>query len=164
MLIGGMTQTQELGERFGRLLTERGLRVTSQRLSVLGELAREPHDATAQQLWERLRGRGVRIGLATVYRTLGALSDGGVVDVLSHRSRELCYRLCGEGHHHHLVCTSCHRVVELPDCELEPWLEQVAAEHDFVATAHQVELSGLCGACRPEPRLRSESARAGGAA
>ena len=148
MLIGRMARSQELSDRFGKLLADRGLRVTTQRLSVLGELAREPHDATAQQLWERLRRRGVRIGLATVYRTLGALSEEGVVDALSHRSRELCYRLCGEGHHHHLVCTSCHRVVELPDCDLGSWLEHVAREHDFVATDHQIELSGVCGDCR----------------
>jgi Fur family ferric uptake transcriptional regulator len=143
-----MTASQELTDRFRGLLTDRGLRVTKQRLSVLAELAREPHDATAQQLWERLRRRGVWIGLATVYRTLGALSDEGVVDVLNHHSREVCYRLCGEGHHHHLVCTSCHRVVELPECDLEPWLEKVAATHDFVATEHQIELAGLCAACR----------------
>ena len=55
-------------------------------------------------------GRGSGVGLATVYRTLGWLAENGVVDTLSHNRGEACYRLCGDGHHHHLVCSGCHRV------------------------------------------------------
>ena len=50
---------------------------------------------------------------------------------LMHHRGEACYRLCGEGHHHHLVCSGCHRVVELGDCELDPWLTDLTAEHGF---------------------------------
>lgn len=131
-----------------RLLASGGVRVTRQRLAVLGELAREDDDLTAQKLWGRLRERGSSVGLATVYRTLAMLSEKGVVDALAHRGSELCYRLCGEGHHHHLVCSECHRVVELEGCELAGWVDKVSAEHDFVATAHSVELTGVCSSCR----------------
>ena len=115
---------------------------------MLDELAREPHDITAQELHRRLRVGGERIGLATVYRTLGALAEHGIVDTLSHNPAEACYRLCGEGHHHHLVCSGCHRVVELPECGLDDWLAVAAEREDFVPTAHHVEIVGLCGACR----------------
>ena len=110
-------------------------------------LATEPNDATAQQIHDRLRERGHRIGLATVYRTLAALTDRGALDVLSHRPGELCYRLCGDGHHHHLVCSSCHRVVELEGCELEPWLDRLGVAHGFSVTAHSVEVTGICADC-----------------
>jgi Fur family transcriptional regulator, ferric uptake regulator len=129
-------------------LADADLRVTRQRLRVLEELAREPHDVTAQELHRRLREQGERIGLATVYRTLGALAEAGIVDTLSHSPLEACYRLCGEGHHHHLVCSECHRVVELEECGLDDWLTAAAAREDFVATAHRVEVVGLCGSCR----------------
>jgi Fur family transcriptional regulator, ferric uptake regulator len=125
-----------------------GIRPTRQRLRVLEELAQEPHDATAQQLYRRLRDGGERIGLATVYRTLGMLAEHGVVDTLAHSAGESCYRVCGDEHHHHLVCTGCHRVVELTDCGLDDWLERVAAATDFTPTAHQVEVAGLCADCR----------------
>src|SRR5581483_4993231 len=115
---------------------------------VLGELARERDDATAQELWSRLRERDSRTGLATVYRTLALLSGAGVIDAFSHRAGEQCYRLCGEGHHHHLVCEHCHRVVEVEECDLGKWLDGVAQEHGFVATGHQVEITGLCADCR----------------
>jgi Fur family transcriptional regulator, ferric uptake regulator len=131
------------------LLAASGIRATQQRVRVLEELAGEPNDATAQQLFERLRAGGERIGLATIYRTLALLSGRGVIDALTHHSGgELCYRLCGETHHHHLTCSECHRVVELGDCELEPWVEQISAAHGFAATGHLVEVTGVCGGCR----------------
>jgi len=125
-----------------------GLRVTGQRLHVVEELAREPNDVTAQQLFERLRDRGVGIGLATVYRTLALLTERGIIDALAHHSGELCYRLCGVGHHHHLMCSGCHRIAELQDCDLEDWVSGHAARHGFTATKHQVEIIGLCADCR----------------
>jgi Fur family transcriptional regulator, ferric uptake regulator len=132
-----------------RLKLERhGLRATRQRLAVLQALATEPNDATAQEIYACLAKRGETVGLATVYRTLALLNDHGVVDALAHRPGELCYRLCGEGHHHHLVCAECHRVVELDDCDLDDWLERVAITHAFSISGHTVEVTGICADCR----------------
>jgi Fur family transcriptional regulator, ferric uptake regulator len=136
---------QELGE----LLERKGVRATPRRLEVLGELARERDDVTAQELWARLREHDSGAGLATVYRTLALLSERGVVDVLSHHGTEQCYRLCTDVHHHHLLCSSCHRVVEVRECELESWVAGVAQRYGFVPTDHRVEITGLCPDCRP---------------
>lgn len=131
------------------VLKAAGVRVTRQRLEILEELAREPDDVTAQALWSRLREQhGSSVGLATVYRTLSLLHEHGAIDALSHHGGELCYRLCGSGHHHHLVCSSCHRIVEVTQCGLDDWLGEVAARHGFVATGHEVEITGLCADCR----------------
>ena len=130
------------------LLERSGVRATARRLEVLGELARESDDVTAQQLWSRLRERDSHTGLATVYRTLALLSEKGVVDVLSHHGGEQCYRLCGEQHHHHLFCERCHRVVEVQECGLDDWVAAAVKQHGFVATEHRVEIVGLCADCR----------------
>ena len=135
------------------LLQESSVRATPRRLEVLEELARERDDVTAQELWGRLRERGSRTGLATVYRTLALLSEKGIVDVLSHdvashRGGEQCYRLCGDAHHHHLLCERCHRVVEVQECGLDEWVSSAARKHGFVATDHRVEIVGLCASCR----------------
>ena len=130
------------------LLERKGVRVTRQRLEVLAELSQERDDVTAQTLWRRLRARDSATGLATVYRTLALLSEKGVVDALSHHGTELCYRLCSDAHHHHLTCTSCHRVVEIEQCGVAGWLDDVSRRHGFVATDHRIEISGLCPACR----------------
>jgi Fur family transcriptional regulator, ferric uptake regulator len=130
------------------LLERHDVRATPRRLEVLGELAQERDDVTAQQLWSRLRERDSRAGLATVYRTLALLSEKGVVDVLSHHGGEQCYRLCGDEHHHHLLCEKCHRVVEIQECGLDDWVAAAAKQHGFVATDHRVEITGLCADCR----------------
>src|SRR6201984_2782946 len=110
------------------LLERNGVRSTPRRLEVLEELKRERDDVTAQQLWSRLRERDSRAGLATVYRTLALLSEKGVVDVLSHHGGEQCYRLCGDEHHHHLLCERCHRVVEIQECGLDGWVTAAAQQ------------------------------------
>ena len=147
--IGRMpTTVQAGGGDFPGLLARSGVRSTRQRLEVLGELARERDDVTAQGLWRRLRDRGSTTGLATVYRTLALLSEKGVIDSLSHHGTELCFRLCTESHHHHLLCTTCHRVVEVEQCGIDGWVEEVASRHGFVATEHRIEIAGVCSTCR----------------
>jgi Fur family ferric uptake transcriptional regulator len=131
-----------------RVLQAVGARATRQRVRVLAELMRERDDVTAQELHGRLRTSGEPMGLATVYRTLGLLAGEGVIDALSHHPSELCYRWCGDEHHHHLVCNRCHRVIELRECELDSWLNRLSADHGFVATGHRLEVAGLCGDCR----------------
>ena len=149
-----MTEAQsEIGpvaaaRRAEGLLRGLGVRSTQQRVRVLVELMTERDDVTAQGLYERFRGRGERLGLATVYRTLSLLAGSGAIDALSHHPGELCYRWCGDQHHHHLTCSSCHKVVELGDCELDAWLGRAASEHGFVATGHRLEVAGLCAGCR----------------
>ena len=130
------------------LLARKGVRATRQRLEVLAELARERDDVTAQSLWRRLRERDSHTGLATVYRTLSLLQEKGVIDSLSHHGTELCYRLCTDSHHHHLLCTTCHRVVEIEQCGIDGWIAEVTSSHGFVATDHRVEITGVCGDCR----------------
>lgn len=135
-------------DQVAAFLAKNGIRETPQRVFVVEELAREENDATAAQIYDRLRRRGTNIGLATVYRTLSLLHEHGAVDTLTHHAGELCYRLCAEVHHHHLVCTGCHRVVELRDCDLDPWVKRSARKHGFTAIDHQVEIVGLCVDCR----------------
>jgi Fur family ferric uptake transcriptional regulator len=130
------------------VLTSHGMRVTGQRITVLDAMIGEQGDTTAQALHERLRRTNPTLGMATVYRTLNALADTGVLDRLHHEGTSTCFRYCAPGHHHHLTCRSCHAVVELRDCDLAGWAQHVAAAHGFAAAEHSVELSGICAACR----------------
>jgi Fur family ferric uptake transcriptional regulator len=129
-------------------LAEAGVRATRQRLLVLDTLALEPDDATAQEIYARLRRSGEPVGLATVYRTLSLLSERGAVDEFAHRPGETCYRVCRAGHHHHLVCERCHAVAELADCEVDEWLAEAARAQGFLPTSHTLEVVGLCADCQ----------------
>lgn len=121
-------------------------RETKQRGEVLASLG--GGDAlSAQELHDRLRHTGSKTGLATVYRTLRMLADDGVVDVLREDPVQLRYRLCSVEHHHHLVCESCGRVEEIPDCDVSEWAARVARRRGFRVRTHRAEILGLCGSC-----------------
>jgi Fur family ferric uptake transcriptional regulator len=87
------------------------------------------------------------VGLSTVYRTLQQLADSAEVDVLRSDDGEARYRRCSAGHHHHLVCRSCGRTVEVAGPTVEAWAERVAAEHGFREVSHTLEVFGVCAEC-----------------
>jgi Fur family ferric uptake transcriptional regulator len=122
-------------------------RNTRQRSAVSALLAEVEGFHSAQELHAMLRQRGERVGLTTVYRTLQGLADAGEVDVMRPPGGEHLYRRCSEGHHHHLVCRSCGRTVEVDGPAVEAWAERVAAKHGYVNVSHTMEIFGTCPAC-----------------
>lgn len=123
-------------------------RMTRQRSAVTEVLADTEDFRSAQQLHETLRSRGHGIGLATVYRTLQSLADGGEVDVLRTTDGEAVYRRCARReHHHHLICRGCGATVEIEGPGVEAWAAQVGAAHGFEEIEHVVELWGTCARC-----------------
>ena len=122
-------------------------RSTRQRAAVNDILGELEEFRTAQQLHDELRRSGNSIGLTTVYRTLQALAETGGVDVIRTGDGEAAYRRCSTGHHHHLVCRSCGRAVEVSGPAVEHWANAVAAEHGFREVRHDLEIFGTCSNC-----------------
>ena len=116
-------------------------------VKLLSTLERVGGFASAQELYQILRRDGDGIGLTTVYRALQTVLDDKIVDVLRREDGESIYRLCGESHHHHLVCRSCGTTVEIEGSSVEKWAEVIAKEHRFREVGHTIELFGLCAAC-----------------
>jgi Fur family ferric uptake transcriptional regulator len=124
-----------------------GTRPTRQRRAVVGALAVVDDFRSAQDIHDLLRRNGEHVGLSTVYRTLQALADGGEVDVLRTGDGEALYRRCSATHHHHLVCRSCGRTVEVEGPAVEQWADAVADRHGFTAVSHSLEIFGTCPDC-----------------
>jgi Fur family transcriptional regulator, ferric uptake regulator len=123
-------------------------RNTRQRAEVLALLAGTEGFRSAQQLHADLRAQGAKVGLTTVYRTLQLLAEAGEVDQMRMPAGEQLYRRCGRGrHHHHLVCRSCGRTVELEGPDVERWADQQATEHGFTDVNHTFEIFGTCANC-----------------
>lgn len=123
------------------------LRPTRQRLAIDAALRAAADFQSAQEIHDALRQGGDKVGLATVYRTLQAMADSGQVDVRHNPAGETTYRRCSDSHHHHLVCRSCGRTVEITGSAVERWAHAIADEHGFTDVAHTVELVGLCADC-----------------
>lgn len=117
----------------------------------MAEQLRDQTDfVSAQELHSSLKGSGESVGLATVYRILQNMASDGEVDVLRAPDGEAIYRRCSTGHHHHLVCRSCGRAVEVEGPQVERWAAAVSSEHGFTDVEHTVEIFGICADCSAE--------------
>lgn len=124
------------------------VRTTRQRTAVADLLSRVDGFRSAQELHELLRKEGASVGLTTVYRHVQALADSGEVDVLRHEDGEAVYRACSSpAHHHHLVCRSCGRSVEIEGPAVERWTSRIAQTHGFTDVQHTLEIFGTCQVC-----------------
>jgi len=128
-------------------MVETARRPTRQRAAVAALLEDVSDFASAQELHAKLREAGQRVGLATVYRTLQAMASDGEVDMMRTDEGEAVYRRCSTGHHHHLVCRSCGRTVEVEGPAVERWAERVSTEHGFRDVRHTLEIFGTCEGC-----------------
>jgi Fur family transcriptional regulator, zinc uptake regulator len=128
---------------------ERGLKLTPLRKRVL-QLVWERHAPIgAYDILEKLSSEGLGSAPPTVYRALNFLISAGLV----HRIDTLnAYFGCESPRTDHaaqfLVCRSCHGVTELGDPAISRLLARRVKAAGFVADAPDVEIKGLCGACR----------------
>jgi Fur family ferric uptake transcriptional regulator len=131
-------------------LRSHGTRASEARAAVIATLAEQDCCASAQEIHERLRLEGSRVGLASVYRTLDLLQRHDLitrVDTGDGTARYEPHDPTGE-HHHHLVCTRCGRVEAFEDGALERAIHAVGDHVDFRVTGHDITLRGLCRDCR----------------
>ena len=123
-------------------------RSTRQKRALASLLAESTGFRSAQDFYADLRGRGENVGLTTIYNQLGALAEAGEVDAVRTETGEMLFRRCASAaHHHHLLCRSCGRTVEVEGPEVERWADRVARKHGFVDVTHTLEVVGLCPGC-----------------
>jgi len=122
------------------------MKLTPQRRLVLDAI----HDAnahlTAEDIISCVQARMPEVHRSTVYRTLELLERTGCV-YQSELSGRIIYHHADEGHHHHLVCSECARVVECEESLFESVERSLAERHGFSATLRHLVISGLCAEC-----------------
>jgi Fe2+ or Zn2+ uptake regulation protein len=127
-------------------LRAQGYRVTPQRLVIHRTLVSLGRHVSAEELLEAVGERLPNVSLPTVYATLEALEEAGLVRrVAAGRGRALYDSRPVD--HHHLVCRRCGAVEDL---EAEVPLERAlasAAKSGFAADGAEVVVHGLCARC-----------------
>lgn len=124
-----------------------GLSPTSRRRQVLEALKGRRRPVGAHELYVELATGGDRIGMSTVYRTLAALAESGLLHAFAYEG-ETRYRPCAPGLHYHLVCRHCGDVQEHSAADGGSWLNRITAETGFTPDPPQAEVHGVCAACR----------------
>jgi Fe2+ or Zn2+ uptake regulation protein len=133
-------------EQLTDLFHERGLRVTPQRQVIFRLLDGDDEHPTVESIYDRARAEMPTMSMKTVYQTVHDLAALGEVDVLDLGTGSLRVDPNVEHAHHHLVCTSCGRVRDLP-VEFDGLRVPGRYRHDFTIDAVQVIFRGRCDDC-----------------
>lgn len=97
-----------------------------------------------------------RCDLATIYRGTHLLEQMGMVKRFDFGDGAARFELIGEGddgHHHHLICTQCTKVVEIKECALRKIDARIAAANGFAAVTHRLEFFGICPRCQQDGKF-----------
>jgi Fur family ferric uptake transcriptional regulator len=125
-------------------------RSTRQQSSILEALYGVDEFKSAQEVHALLAKKKLKVGLATVYRTLQKMAEKEDIDAIKSIEGETLYRHCGQndGHHHHLICSKCGLTITVEGPAIESWTEKVAKENGFSEVSHKVDIFGVCKSCR----------------
>lgn len=136
-----------------------GLRFTAAREAVLTVLKNTSEHLSAEDIYMRAHRINANVGLATIYRTLDALVELGIVSKHDFGQGHARYELITrrgqtESHHHHLVCTECGRIIDYDDFldeeqELAKKTEKrLSRKFNFKITDHSFQFNGICHVCQ----------------
>jgi Fur family ferric uptake transcriptional regulator len=131
------------------VLDQAGHRRARAREALIDVLAKEECALSPLEIEDRLRGGERPVARASIYRILELLGEHGLVARLElgdGTAREELIDPAG-GHHHHLLCDSCGKLVPFDDGDLERSIDRLARRLDFTASGHEVVLHGACSAC-----------------
>ena len=127
-------------------------RLTANREAIIGVLAVTSRPLTIPEILDARDG----LAQSSVYRNLVVLEQAGVVHRIVTNDEFARFELAEDlvGHHHHLICSRCGTVEDVPpNARLEQSLrhavDQVARATGFRTQAHRVDLVGLCRRCVP---------------
>jgi Fur family ferric uptake transcriptional regulator len=134
------------------LMRARGGRVTTPRRVIVTALLEADHQhVTAEQLADTVQRAHPDVHRSTVYRTLEALTEMGVIGHVHLGHSPAVYHFTDEytdQAHHHMVCQECGRVVELPLSVLTALQATISREYGFDLDATHFALTGRCSSCR----------------
>lgn len=134
---------------FEGLLEKRGLKYTYERKQILDEVLHLKEHFDADSLYERFKKKGLRISRDTVYRTLPLLLESNVIQKSAGAGkREFFERIGTKGHHDHMICIECGKIIEFQCEEIEKLQERKAAEYGFQLAFHDHRLFGTCKDCQ----------------
>ena len=133
---------------FAKQLKDGGLRVTPQRLAIYCALVASDSHPTAQILFEQLQPSLPSLSQATVYNTLQALVERGLVQEIGEAGDGAVHYDGNPRPHVNLICTSCHSVDDVFEVSLEGIAEQVASRSGYRVQGMRIAYYGLCPRCQ----------------
>jgi len=127
----------------------RDRRITGPRQAVLDVLRVQRHPLTIKEIHGLLPV--VKCDLATIYRSIRLLQDLKLVQRFDFGDGVARFEMLASddhGHHHHLICTECSRIVEIEECFPPDLQSKIARDNGFQRVTHKLEFFGICPDCQ----------------
>jgi len=146
-------------QRLEEYLQSRGKRVTQQRRIIVEQVFSRHEHFDADDLLAQLRDLvgPKKVSRPTVYRTLTALVEAGLLRKTTLRGRAVYEHDYGYPQHDHMYCQKCEKLIEFSSDEVKQIRDAVAREHNFRVNGHRLIINGVCADCskpaRPRRRL-----------
>ncbi|MFC0806408.1 Fur family transcriptional regulator [Ensifer sp. P24N7] len=135
-----MSQSKNRIEELEGILRDGGVRVTRQRAAILKILAEAADHPDASELHRRAKEIDATVSLSTVYRTLSALEQQGVVQRHAFENATARFETADAPHHDHLIDIETGAVIEFRSDKIEQLQAEIAAELGYDLVRHRLEL------------------------
>jgi len=143
-------------EKFAEYLRTKGQRFTRERQIIVEEVFSSHEHFDTEVVIERVthRADSRRVSRSTVYRTLTAMEDAGLIrKVARPHGADVYEHDYGYPQHDHMICDQCRELIEFRNQEISDLIEKIVATHGFLKTGHRLEVYGTCEKCR-RPKQR----------
>ncbi len=132
------------------IIKAKGMKYTEQRAIILQILVSMDEHLNAEEIHSIVQKEypEQNIGIATIYRTLNFLEEVNLISSISFGKDGKKYEGNTNEHHDHLICTSCGKIIEFLDPNIEKRQEEIANKNGFKITDHTMQIYGLCANCQ----------------
>ena len=139
---------------FKRWISGEGLNATKQRREILNIFLNSQGHKNLSQIYAQVIKANPKIGYTTVYRTLKLLTRSGLAVQRKFADGETRYEpASGKGHHDHLICLECGKIIEFENEDMETLQNGIAQRYRFKISHHRMELYGRCADCSQEKSI-----------
>jgi Fur family transcriptional regulator, ferric uptake regulator len=132
-------------------LRDAGHKLTHARLTVLQALENTGGHMTSAEILQQVNTLDASIGRASVFRALDLFTRLSIIrPTYIDSSITPTYVMLPDGHHHHIICTNCNRIIEFEDCGLSRLAAELERKLNVQLVGHLLEFYGLCDQCNRE--------------
>lgn len=129
-------------------LKKANLRVTPQRVAICEYLSQNNNHPTAQMIYEEVKLSHPNISLMTVYNTLNALNDQGIINEIGRLQDEHAHFDQWTNRHLHLMCIDCGEIEDLEIEALDSVEQHISERSGFFIDRAKLIYYGVCRECQ----------------
>lgn len=151
-------------DTFKAYLTDRGLRVTSQRMAIFDAAFQHPDHFTAEELLEQARAIDRSVSRATVYRSLPILTESGLVKEID-VGRDYKFYVANRGQRTEqaqVICLDCEKIWEIDAPFMEWYANSISQKVGLLPESSRLQVQARCAKLRQTGSCENQPERRGG--